>query len=525
MKYLSILFFILFALKVKAQQYDILIKNARILDGTGNSWYISDLAVKGDLIVKIAPFINGSATKVIDAKNNILSPGFIDVHTHIEGDENKTPTAQSFIYDGVTTVITGNCGSSQIHIKKYLDVIDSVKLSINVGVLIGHNDVREAVMGKANRDPSKQELEKMEAIVEQGMKEGAMGFSTGLIYIPGTYTKTPEIIALAKVASKYHGVYATHMRSESDDVKEAITEALTVGKEADLPVEISHFKIGGQQNWGESDQTLEMIKQARLEGMDVTIDQYPYTASSTSISTLVPDAILADGQDSINARLSNPEIRKKAIEEMLASLKRRNLKHFDYAVVAYFSPDTSYNGKSIEEINLMRGGKHQAKAEAETVLYITENGGASAVFHGMGDYDLKNIMKYPFNMPASDAGIREFGAGMPHPRGYGTNARVLGKYVREEKVLSLEEGVRRMTSLPAQKFQLQHRGLIKEGMKADILIFNPATVTDNATYEKPHAFSTGFEYVLVNGGLTVENGKHTNLRNGVALRHNSSLGY
>nr|MBC7613509.1 D-aminoacylase [Pseudopedobacter sp.] len=519
MKYLIILFLILSSFIVKAQQYDILIKNARILDGTGNSWYKSDLAVKGNLIVKIAPFINSSATKVIDAKNNILSPGFIDVHTHIEGDESKIPTTQSFIYDGVTSVITGNCGSSQTNIKKYLDFIDSVKLSINVGVLIGHNDVRKAVMGRANRDPSPQELGQMEDIVEQAMKDGAVGLSTGLIYIPGTYTKTPEIVALAKVASKYHGVYATHMRSESDKVKEAITEALTIGKEANLPVEISHFKIGGQQNWGESVQTLAMVKQARSEGMDVTIDQYPYTASSTSISTLVPDDILADGQDSINARLSNPMIRKKAIEEMVASLKRRKLKHFNYAVVAYYSPDTSYNGKSIEEINLMRGGKHQAKAEAETVLYITEHDGASAVFHGMGDEDLKNIMKYPFNMPASDAGIREFGAGMPHPRGYGTNARVLGKYVREEHVISLEEAVRRMTSLPAQKFQLKDRGLIKEGMKADIVIFNPETVIDKATYERPHAFSAGFEYVLVNGGLTVDNGKHTGLRNGVALRH------
>ncbi len=519
MKCLSLLFFIFVVLGVKAQQYDILIKNARILDGTGNSWYKSDLAVKGDMIVKIAPVINGSATKTIDAKNNILSPGFIDVHTHIEGDETKTPTAPSFIYDGVTTVITGNCGSSRTNIKKYLDFVDSAKLSVNVGVLVGHNDVRKAVMGRANRDPSALELKKMEELVERGMIDGALGLSSGLIYIPGTYSKTPEVIALAKVASKYHGVYATHMRSESDEVKEAISEALTIAKEADLPLQISHFKIGGQQNWGQSDQTLSMVKQARLEGMDVTIDQYPYTASSTSISTLVPDAILADGQDSINARLSNPEIRKKAIKEMLANLKRRKLKHFDYAVVAYFSADTSYNGKSIEEINLLRGGKHRAKVEAETVLYITELGGASAVFHGMSDYDLQNIMKYPFNMPASDAGIREFGTGMPHPRGYRTNARVLGKYVREEHVITLEEAVRRMTSLPAQKFQLKDRGLIKEGMKADLVIFDPNTVIDNATYEKPHAFSTGFEYVLVNGGLTVENGKHTGLRNGMALRH------
>jgi N-acyl-D-amino-acid deacylase len=519
MKFFCILFFTLITNLVLAQDVDLIIKNARILDGTGNSWYKADLAIKGDKIYQIAPKINQPSKKIIDAKNQILAPGFIDVHTHIEGDEEKTPRAESFIYDGVTTVITGNCGSSQTNIKTYLDFIDSVKLSINVGVLIGHNDVRKAVIGKANRDPSSEELEEMKTIVEQAMKDGAIGLSTGLIYIPGTYTKTPEIIELAKISAKYQGIYATHMRSESDKVKEAIKEALTVGKEADLPLQISHFKIGGQQNWGQSDQTLAMLKQARSEGLDVTIDQYPYTASSTSISTLVPDNILADGQDSINARLSDPIIRKKAIEEMLASLKRRKLKHFDYAVVAYFKPDTSYNGKSIEEINLMRGGKHQTKAEAETILYIVEQGGASAVFHGMGDDDLKNIMKYPFNMPASDAGIREFGAGMPHPRGYGTNARILGKYVREEKVINLEEAVRRMTSLPAQKFQLKDRGLIKEGMIADIVIFNSDTVTDQSTYQKPHAFSTGFDFVIVNGKLTIENGKHTGERNGLALRH------
>ncbi|MBD3749222.1 MAG: D-aminoacylase [Sphingobacteriales bacterium] len=519
MKYFFTFLLAMFSFLAKAQQYDFIIKNARILDGTGNSWYKADLAIKGDEIAKIAPSISDSARKIIDVKNKILSPGFIDVHTHIEGDETISPTAQSFIYDGVTTVITGNCGSSRVNIKQYLDFIDSVKLSINVGVLIGHNDVRKAVMGKVNRDPSSEEMKKMEALVAQAMIDGAMGLSTGLIYIPGTFAKTLEIVELAKVASKYHGIYATHMRSESDKVKEAITEALIIGKEAKLPVEISHFKIGGQQNWGQSTQTLAMVKQARLDGLDVTIDQYPYTASSTSISTLVPDDILADGQDSIMARLQKPKTRKRLIEEMLTSLKKRKLKHFDYAVVAYYAPDTTYNGKSIEEINLMRGKKHQAKAEAETVLNIVEHGGAGAVFHGMGDDDLKNIMKYPFNMPACDAGIRAFGLGMPHPRGYGTHARILAKYVREEQLITLEEAVRRMTSLPAQKFQLKDRGLIKEGMKADIVIFNPDSVIDRATYEQPHAFSIGFEYVFVNGGLTVENGKHTDMRNGSALRH------
>lgn len=519
MKYLWFFFLFLLSSLIHAQEIDLIIKNARVLDGTGNSWYKADIAIIGNQIFEISPSIKKPAKKIIDAKNQILAPGFIDVHTHIEGDEQTTPTAESFIYDGVTTVITGNCGSSQTDINKYLSYIDSIKLSINVGVLIGHNDVRKAVMGKANRDPNAEELYKMEAVVAKAMQDGAIGLSTGLIYIPGTYSKTPEIIALAKVVAQNNGIYATHMRSESNEVMQAINEAISIGKEAALPVQISHFKIGGKQNWGQSDKTLALVKQARLDGLDVTIDQYPYTASSTSISTLIPDDILADGQDSIIARLNNPDIKNRVIAEMLQSLKKRTLKHFDYAVVAYFKPDTSYNGKSIEEINLMLGRKHNAKTEAETIIDIVKKGGASAIFHGMGDYDLEKIMKYPFNMPASDAGIRAFGAAMPHPRGYGTNARILSKYVREKQILSLEEAVRRMTSLPAQKFQLKDRGLIKEGMMADMVIFDPNTVTDNSTYDKPHAYSSGFDYVIVNGAITVENSKHTGVRNGKALKH------
>jgi N-acyl-D-amino-acid deacylase len=357
----------------------------------------------------------------------------------------------------------------------------------------------------------------MENIVDKAMQDGAVGISTGLIYIPGTYTKTPEIVSLAKVVSKYNGLYASHMRDEGDSVTYAIEEALTIGREAKLPVQISHFKLSGQQNWGRSKVTVPMIEAARKEGIEVTIDQYPYTASSTSISTLIPDEILADGQDSIKARLQRPEIKKYVIKSMLARLKKRKLKHFGYAVVAYFSPDTTYNGKSIEQINLMKGRKHKAKFEAETVIDIMIAGGASAVFHGMSEDDVKHIMQYPFNMFASDATIRILNAGMPHPRGYGTNARVLGKYVREEKVISLEEAIRRMTSLPAQKFQLHGRGLLKEGYAGDIVIFDEKEVKDVSTFEKPHAYSTGFKFVLVNGIITVDNGVHTHARSGKAL--------
>ena len=502
---------------ISFSQYDILIHNGKIIDGTGNSWYYSDVAVKDGKIIAIGKLPNATAGKIIDARGLIVAPGFIDVHTHLEGDETKDPNATNFILDGVTTCITGNCGSSNIDIGKYLSWIDSLKLSINVATLIGHNDVRKAVMGRANRDATPGEMQQMENIVDKAMQDGAVGFSTGLIYVPGTYTKTPEIVALAKEAARYNGLYATHMRDEGDSVTYAIEEALTVGREAKIPVEISHFKLSGQQNWGRSKQTVPMIEAARKEGIEVTIDQYPYTASSTSISTLIPDEILADGQDSIKARLQRPDVKKYVIRSMLARLKKRKLKHFSYAVVAYYSPDTTYNGKSIEQINRMMGRKHKRKYEAETIVDIMMNGGASAVFHGMSEQDVKRIMQYPFNMFASDATIRTFGFGMPHPRGYGTNARVMAEYVRDQKIISLEEAIRRMTSLPAQKFQLKDRGLLREGYAADIVIFDEKEVQDVSTYDRPHAYSKGFHYVIVNGVLTVDNETHNGARAGHAL--------
>lgn len=496
---------------------DILIKNGKIIDGTGNSWYYGDVAIKDGIIFKIGRDVDLKANKMIDATGLIVAPGFIDVHTHLEGDETKDPSATNFILDGVTTCITGNCGSSNTDIGKYLHWIDSLKLSINVATLVGHNDVREKVMGKVNRDPTGEEMQEMQDLVDKAMKDGAIGFSTGLIYIPGTYTKTKEIVELAKVAAKYKGVYTTHMRDEGDSIVYAIREALTVGREAKIPVEISHFKLSGQQNWGRSKETVPMIEAARKEGIEVTIDQYPYTASSTSLSTLIPDEILADNQDSINARLQRPPIKKYVEQSMLKKLKNRKLKHFSYAVVAYFEPDTTYNGKSIEQINLMKGKKHTAINEAETVIDLMRQGGATAIFHGMGEEDIKRIMKYPFDMFGSDATIRVLGKGVPHPRGYGTNARVLAEYVRDQHIISLEEAIRRMTSLAAQKFQLHDRGLLTEGFAADIVVFDENKVQDVSTYDHPHAYSKGFRYVIVNGVLTAENEKHTGARAGKAL--------
>ena len=497
---------------------DLIIKNGRILDGTGNSWFLADVAIKEGKIIKIGKLNNVTAVKTIDAKGLYVSPGFIDVHGHIEDGIITTPTANNYIHDGVTTVVTGNCGGSASDINHFFKQIDSVRPSINVASLIGHNTVREQVMKRYNRAPTLQEQKSMEALVEQAMKDGAVGLSTGLIYIPGTFAKTDEVVGLAKAAAKYNGLYSSHIRNEENGAVEAINEAINIGKEANIPVQISHFKIGGKSNWGKSNITLGLIEQARKEGWDVTIDQYPYTASSTNLGVRLPDWAFAGGNDSMKARLQNPVIRKQVKKEMLEQLAKYKFNNYSYAVVANYSADPSYNGKSITEINRLMGKKGKARYEAETIMDMIEKGGAQMVYHSMNEKDVKYIMQYPFSMFGADAGVPVPGIGMPHPRGYGTNARVLGKYVRDEKVISLEEAVRRMTSLAAQKFGIKDRGLIREGMAADIVIFDENTVQDLSTFEQPHAYSKGFKWVIVNGQLVVEDEKHLGTRSGMALR-------
>lgn len=501
-----------------AQKYDMVLRDGKIIDGSGNPWYYGDVAVANGKIVAIGKIDDTDAKKILNVSGLIIAPGFIDVHTHIEGNDLKVPTAGNFIGDGVTSVVTGNCGSSNTDIVRYFYQLDSVKTSINIATLIGHNSVRRAIMGDSKRDPTRDEQTRMEELVAKAMKEGAVGFSTGLIYVPGTYSKTPEVIGLAKAAARYGGVYASHIRNEADDVTTAIEEAIDIGRQAKMPVEISHFKVTYKPNWGRSNAIIEQVEKARQEGIDVTVDQYPYIASSTSLNTLLPTWAFSGGNDSLLIRLKDPATRKKIKKEMVASLKAKQLKRYTYAVVARHAADTLLNGKTISEINLLKGRKGNGSEEAETIMDLMAKGGAQMVYFSINEDDLRNIMKYPFNMFASDAGIIRYGSGVPHPRGYGTNARVLGVYVREGKVIRLEEAIRRMTSLPAQKFGLQDRGLIREGMAADIVVFDEKTVSDNSTFSQPHAYSTGFRYVVVNGELAIDDGKSTGLRSGVVLR-------
>ena len=516
--------FLLFAASAWAQAgYDVVITNGRIVDGSGNPWYVADVGIRDGRIVAIGRLDATGAKRVIDAKGLVVAPGFIDVHTHVEGEIERIPTADNLLFDGVTSVITGNCGGSETDLAKWFAQLRASRLSINLGTLIGHNSVRRAVMGSERRDPTADEQGKMEGLIEQAMRDGAVGFSTGLIYIPGTYSKTPEVVGLARAAAKYNGVYASHIRNEGNDeqggVFSAIAEAIDIGRQSGMPVEISHFKVSNKKLWGQSKRTIELVEQARAEGLDVTVDQYPYVASSTNLGVLLPSWALADGREAIAKRLADPATRRKIAGEMKQQIRNRNgRKRLDYAFVARCSWDRTLEGKNLSQINKEKGRKGNLDAEIQTVIDMMEKGGASMVYFSMSEEDVTRIMKFPYSMVASDGGVREFGSGVPHPRSYGTNARVLGRYVRERNVLRLEEAIRKMTSFPAQRFRLVDRGLIRPGMWADIVVFDEKTVVDVATFDKPHAYSAGFAYVLVNGEVVIEGGKHTGARPGQILQ-------
>ncbi len=505
--------------------YDLILRDGRIVDGSGNPWYVADVGIREGRIAAIGRLCDANgcpAKSTLDARGLVVAPGFIDVHVHVEESLPRQPTADNFLFDGVTALITGNCGGSETELPKFFTDLRSAGISINMGTLVGHNSVRRAVMGREKRDPTPDEQARMEALVEQAMRDGAVGFSTGLIYIPGTYSKTPEVVGLARAAAKYNGVYASHIRNEGNDeqggVFAAIAEAIDIGRAGNMPVEISHFKVANKKLFGQSTRTIALIEKARAEGLDVTVDQYPYTASSTNLGVLLPSWALSGGSEEMKKRLADPATRKKIAGEMKDGIRRRNgRKKLDYAFVASCRWDASLEGKNLSQINREKGRKANLDSEIQTVVWMMEQGGAQMVYHSMDERDVVRIMQFPYSMVASDAGVIEFGRGVPHPRGYGTNARVLGQYVREKGVIRLEEAIRKMTSLPAQRFRLVDRGLVRPGMWADLVVFDAKMIGDRATFEKPHAYSEGFRYVLVNGEVVIAEGKHTGARPGQIL--------
>lgn len=497
--------------------YDLLIANARVVDGSGNPWFRADVGIKGGRIARIGRIAPAEAQKTIDANGQIVAPGFIDVHTHVESIY-SLPAAENFVRMGVTTLVTGNCGGSTTDVGQFLGQIKEQPLAVNLATLIAHGSVRRQAMGSDDRSPTPDEMRKMEALVEQGMKDGAVGLSTGLIYVPGTYAKTDEITNLARVAARYGGLYATHMRSEGENVADAIRESIQIGEQAGLPVEISHFKISSKKMWGQTPMTIGLVREARARGLAVTVDQYAYTASSTSLDSRMPSWLRAGGFEEGKKRLTDRATRERVIKEMKEGLKRSGFKDYSYAMVASYQPDQTFNGKSIAEITKQVRGKKDVTSQIEQILAMYEAGGAGMVYHGMNEDDVQRIMREPFTMIASDSGVRQVDESVPHPRGYGNNARVLGRYVRDLQLITLEDAIRKMTSLPAQTFGFRDRGMVREGLAADLVIFDEKTIGDRATFDKPHQFPVGISYVLVNGELVFANEQMSGARPGIALR-------
>ena len=494
--------------------FDLVILNGRVIDGTGAAGRLTDIAIRDGRIVSVGGnFSSGAATAAIDASGLVVTPGFIDVHTHAD-DIASRPFAENFAQMGVTTIVAGNCGSSALDVGDELDEIRNKGISINFATLIGHNTVRQSVMGSADRVPTIDEIAKMKSIVFKAMADGAVGFSTGLQYIPGTYAKTNEITELMRVAANEGGIYATHMRNEGTALEDAIRESINIAELTNARLEISHLKVDSPKRWGAASIALNLIDDARKRGVNVQADQYAYTAGSSSLSIRFPSWALEGGRPEVAKRLNDPATWAKIKAEMKALLEERGFTDLSWAAIATYRADPSLNGLTMKAVAEKLKGSGSADAQLEAARDIQLGGGASMVYHFMSDADVATIMRHPFVSIASDAGINALGEGVPHPRGYGDNARVFGKFVREDKVISLEEAVRKMTFLPARHFGFADRGIIKTGAAADLVIFDPAKITEQATYASPHAYPSGIATVIVNGIVTVRSGKHTGAKAG-----------
>ena len=490
---------------------------------------MADVGIKGDAIVAVGPRLDAAGARVVDAQGMVVAPGFVDVHSHVEaGDGGQdmigNPAAENNLRQGVTTVIGSPDGGGSVRVADYLAKVEAARPAINVGTFIGHGSVRGAVVGQANRVATAEELERMRDLVGAGMRDGAFGLSTGLFYVPGNYAPLDEVVELARVAGAAGGIHQSHMRDEAARILDSVRDTIAIGERGGLPTQVTHHKIIGKVNWGKSVDTLRLIDEARGRGVDATIDQYPYTASSTSIQGgLVPQWAQEGGRETMLKGLRDENTRGKVLAAITTAIETdRGGGDPANVVLAACEWDPSLAGKSLAQVLRDRGRPVTIPRAAELVVEIVEKGNCRAVYHAINEDDLVRIMRHPATMIASDAapGIPTFGKDVPHPRAYGTFARVLGVYVREKKVLTLEEAVRKMSAFPAQRLGLASRGLIRPGMKADVVVFNPATVKDLATFEKPHQYAEGISAVVVNGQLALADGKMTGARAGRALKRN-----
>jgi N-acyl-D-amino-acid deacylase len=534
--------------------YDLIVKNGNVIDGTGNPHFKADIGICDGRIAAVSR--SGQLTnadRVLDASGMVVSPGFIDTHTHDDAYVLIDPQCSQKVLQGVTTSVIGNCGFSLAPLSDahrsdfkaasaimggagldedfwslstfadYLEKLDGAGLGINVVPLVGHATIRIALLGYENRAPSESELAQMKAMTAEAMQAGAFGISTGLIYVPANYAQTDEVIELAKVAAKQGGIYATHMRSEGDLEMQAIRETLQIAQKAGIAAHIAHHKIAGRKNWGNSKSTLKTFSDARKEGLVVTWDQYPYRAGSTFLPAALPPHIQAQGAEQYAEKLKNPEVRRQIRQEIESegASTWENLiggGGFENIVVSAAPRHPDFIGRSITEIAAMTG---KDPFDVYFDLVVEEQMEAGIIIFMMDDEDIERILKDPGTMIGSD-GIPGFGTAKTHPRMTGTFPRILGRYVREKGVITLEDAIRKMTSLPAQTFGLFHKGILRQGMDADLVVFDPASVVDKSTFEDPSQSPEGIHWVIVNGEIAVEDGKTMGATSGKVLRRTTS---
>ena len=501
-----------------SERYDILLRGGTVVDGSGAPRFPADVAIRGERIAAVGrsgldPTL---ADKVIDVSGKAVTPGFVDNHAHIQTTIHQYPLAENFTRQGITTIVASlHSGDVPWPLDEYIAALD---VAPNVAFFAGHTWARRQVLGMDNRDPSGEELQQMRDLIDQAMQQGAIGLSTGLLYVPANYAKTEEVIELAKVASRYGGIYYTHMRDEGRGLLASVAEAIRIGREAEIPVQIQHHKAMGVAQFGWSANTLAMIDSANASGLDVRHDLYPYTAGSTGSSVIFPPWALAGGQDSLVARVSDPAVRPQVEEGMRDRLVNEwvgdDLNRIQFRTVPS-APE--FDGKTLADYAAAQGLPNTVASGIQMGIELQLAGGFSAIYHVMDEGDVQRIMRHPLATFQTDGDPVGYGEGFPHPRSYGAFPRVLARYVRDLGVLTLEEAIHKMTRLSMDRLGQAERGSIAEGMIADLVVFDPETIQDNADYVQPHQFSTGIETMIINGTLVIDGMALTGERPGTVL--------
>jgi N-acyl-D-amino-acid deacylase len=505
--------------------YDLVLRGGRVVDGSGSPWFRADVAIRDDTIAAVSRHLSGGARRTIDVEGAVVAPGFIDIHSHARAIL-KRPTAENYLRQGVTSLIEGPDGSSPVPLGDFLRQVAALPPALNLGSMIGQGSIREKVVGPSDRAAEGAEIEAMKALVREGMRDGALGLSTGLFYVPGAFTPTDEVTALAGVAGAMGGIHISHMRNEAAGVLESVRETIEIGEGGDLPTQVTHHKIIGRPNWGKSVETLGLVAAARSRGVDVTIDQYPYAASMTALEVLIPVWAREGGRARLLERLHDTASRVRIREAVAENIRNdRGGGDPENVRIAHCAWDGARAGKTLAALTREAGRPSTIEEAALVAIEMVERGETSAIFSAIAEPDLERILVSPFTMIASDGEIPVFGEGSPHPRSYGTFVRVLSTYVREKKLLSLEEAVRKMSSFPAARLGLLDRGLLRPGFKADVAVFDPDLVRDVATFEAPHRYAEGVSLVLVNGVPVLEDGRVTPARPGRILRGPGSVAY